>query len=257
MNKIVVVMLAGMLVMCTLNATGGSIVLQPGAQQVAVGSTARLSVSASDIQNVHGYSVIVTYDPALLRYSKAAKESFLTGQTLFFVTNDSINGSLRIDEAILGSGTQSGSGALAQVEFVPRQEGQVSLEITGADVRDAQNQTITVTTAGAVLTVEGATEVGDEGTSCLRYMLGQNYPNPFNPITEIPYELSTGGHVSIIVVNALGEEVASLMNAYQSAGAHTVTWHAASQKRPLASGLYFCVLRSRDFRAITKMVLTK
>jgi len=257
MTTNVVVMLVGMLALCTPIALGASIALQPGDQQVAVGSTARLSVSATDVQNVHGYSVIVKYDPALLRYSKASKESFLTGQTLFFVTNDSVNGTLRIDEAILGSGTRSGTGTLAQVEFVPRQEGQVFLDITGADVRDGQNQNISVTTAGAVLTVEGAADIGDEETSCLRYRLGQNYPNPFNPSTEIPYELAAGGHVSIVVVNALGEQVASLVDAFQSAGAHTVTWHAVSQTSPLSSGLYFCVLRSRDFRSITKMVLAK
>ncbi len=87
-----------------------------------------------------------------------------------------------------------------------------------------------------------------------RYALHQNYPNPFNPSTTIAFDLKKDGKVTLAVYNALGEQVATLVNGKKmKAGSHTVTWEASH----LSTGIYFCKISVNDFHAIQKMLLVK
>jgi hypothetical protein len=71
-----------------------------------------------------------------------------------------------------------------------------------------------------------------------RFELFQNYPNPFNPKTEISYQTSEAGRVTLKVYNVVGQEVATLVDTDQPAGAHRVEWNAGT----FASGVYLCRL---------------
>ncbi len=71
--------------------------------------------------------------------------------------------------------------------------------------------------------------------------LHPNYPNPFNASTEIPYTLSRSGLASLVIYNALGQRIETLVNEVQRAGSYTVSWRLGSA-RPLSSGVYFCRL---------------
>ncbi|MBL0175616.1 MAG: hypothetical protein IPP94_10190 [Ignavibacteria bacterium] len=64
--------------------------------------------------------------------------------------------------------------------------------------------------------------------------LAQNHPNPFNPTTSIAYTLPADSRVVLTLVNSLGSTVRVLVDAAQSAGAHSVTLDASS----LPSGTY-------------------
>jgi hypothetical protein len=75
-----------------------------------------------------------------------------------------------------------------------------------------------------------------------RFELFQNYPNPFNPKTEISYQTSEPGRVTLKVYNVLGQEVATLVDADQPAGAHRVEWNAGT----FASGVYMYRLSAGD-----------
>ncbi|MBN8707563.1 MAG: LamG domain-containing protein, partial [Bacteroidetes bacterium] len=50
-----------------------------------------------------------------------------------------------------------------------------------------------------------------EGTPVL-FELGENYPNPFNPSTKISYSVPMTGTVALLVYDALGREVETLVN---------------------------------------------
>ncbi len=71
----------------------------------------------------------------------------------------------------------------------------------------------------------------------------QNYPNPFNPSTTIRFGLPERSRVRLIVYNALGEQVAQLIDGDREAGYHAVSFNAAG----LASGVYFYRITAGTF----------
>jgi hypothetical protein len=83
--------------------------------------------------------------------------------------------------------------------------------------------------------------------------LNQNYPNPFNPSTTIRYTLPLAGNVTLKVYNALGQEIATLVNGHQKAQNYEVTFDASN----LASGIYIYKLQTANFSQSKKMVLLK
>ena len=85
------------------------------------------------------------------------------------------------------------------------------------------------------------------------YALEQNYPNPFNPVTTIGYVLKDKSNAKLILLNAIGEEVAVLVNEEQDKGFHTVDFNAAN----LPSGVYFYQLKAGEFISVKKMLLLK
>jgi hypothetical protein len=96
-----------------------------------------------------------------------------------------------------------------------------------------------------------------------RFALLPNYPNPFNPGTWIPYELARQEHITIEIHNAAGQLIRSLDFGPRAAGSYTSRDTAAywdgtdNSAQEVATGVYFCILKAGDFRAIRKMILLK
>lgn len=84
-------------------------------------------------------------------------------------------------------------------------------------------------------------------------VLDQNYPNPFNPATTISYSVTRASHVSLTVYNILGQEVAKLVDSYQSAGSYTVPFDASG----LPSGVYLYRLHTDQATETRKMLILK
>ena len=85
------------------------------------------------------------------------------------------------------------------------------------------------------------------------YALEQNYPNPFNPATTIGYVLKDKSNAKLTLLNAIGEEVAVLVNEEQDKGFHKVDFSASN----LPSGVYFYRLQAGDYTSVKKMILLK
>jgi len=94
-----------------------------------------------------------------------------------------------------------------------------------------------------------------ESLSPVQYSLAQNYPNPFNPATTIKFSLPENSNVSLRVFNALGEEVANLINKEMEAGYHQVNFNTGAYG--LSSGIYFYRIESGSFVSVRKMILMK
>ena len=91
-----------------------------------------------------------------------------------------------------------------------------------------------------------------------KYSLSQNYPNPFNPTTKIDFSLPRSDDVTVTIYNLMGQQIKVLMNSNLEYGYHTATWNGLDQLgRPVASGVYFSELRTRNFRKTKKMLLLK
>jgi hypothetical protein len=86
-----------------------------------------------------------------------------------------------------------------------------------------------------------------------KYSLMQNYPNPFNPTTNIKYQIAGNSFVSLIVIDALGREVATLVNENQSAGTYEATFNASQY----SSGVYYYKLTAGGFTETKKMLIVK
>ncbi|MFA6438388.1 MAG: T9SS type A sorting domain-containing protein [Bacteriovoracaceae bacterium] len=83
--------------------------------------------------------------------------------------------------------------------------------------------------------------------------LEQNFPNPFNPATNINYELSAAGQVSLKVYDAVGKEITTLVNEVKGEGSYSVKFDASK----LSSGIYFAKLQSRNKIQLKKMIILK
>lgn len=94
------------------------------------------------------------------------------------------------------------------------------------------------------------------------FALLQNYPNPFNPKTIIHYSIVNlespasqqgGSIVNLIVYDALGREVATLVNEKKSPGNYSVQFDGSN----LPSGIYFYRIVTDGFTETKKMNLIK
>lgn len=85
------------------------------------------------------------------------------------------------------------------------------------------------------------------------FLLQQNYPNPFNPTTVINYQIPITSFVSLIVYDALGREVATLVNEQKDANIYSIQWNASQ----FANGIYFYTMRSGSFVQTKKLLLVR
>ncbi len=107
------------------------------------------------------------------------------------------------------------------------------------------------------------------------FSLSQNYPNPFNPTTTILYSVGTDAHpsqnnmhgrafpkesfvnvptlVTLKIYDALGREIATLVNENKEPGNYSVQWDA----KKYSSGIYFYKLQSGEKFLIKKMTVVK
>ncbi len=92
------------------------------------------------------------------------------------------------------------------------------------------------------------------------FVLEDAYPTPFNPATTIRYRLPVRSQVSLRVFDALGQIVATVVDATEEAGYKSASWNGAN----FASGVYFYRLeaisatdRDRAFAQTKTMVLVK
>jgi hypothetical protein len=98
-----------------------------------------------------------------------------------------------------------------------------------------------------------------------QFKLNQNYPNPFNPTTKIKYtipylETSLMKFVQLKVYDVLGNEIATLVDEYKTAGSYEVEFNTSdlpAGRQGFSSGVYFYLLRAGSLVATKKMILMK
>jgi len=84
------------------------------------------------------------------------------------------------------------------------------------------------------------------------------YPNPFNPSTTISYDLPNDAFVSIVIYDAIGQEIRRLVSEQTSAGRYRVQWDALDgQGRAVGSGVYIAKVEAGSFSSSQKMLLLK
>jgi hypothetical protein len=100
----------------------------------------------------------------------------------------------------------------------------------------------------------GGTGVAQTGNGIpSTFALDQNYPNPFNPTTQISYSIPKESNVTLKVFNLMGQEVATLVSGFQSAGTYAVPFHASH----LSSGVYLYRVQAGTSFDVKRMLLVK
>jgi Cu/Zn superoxide dismutase len=97
-----------------------------------------------------------------------------------------------------------------------------------------------------------ASSVGDPALGTLS-LLTQNFPNPFASETVIAYRTVNDGNVSLKIYDVQGREVARVVDDYQTAGTHAVSFDAER----LASGVYFYQLQAGAVTETRKMLIDR
>ena len=102
-----------------------------------------------------------------------------------------------------------------------------------------------------------------------QFSLSQNYPNPFNPVTKIRFSIpnavilsgAKNPDIKLVIYDALGSEIQTLVNQSLSPGTYEVDWDASAYP----SGVYYYMIKAGDpstssgqvFKETKKMVLMK
>jgi hypothetical protein len=96
------------------------------------------------------------------------------------------------------------------------------------------------------------TAIGDR-PEAESFELSQNFPNPFNPSTTVSFAVPRESHVSIVLTDALGRQVATIADESYLPGSHQVVFNA----HDLPSGTYLFTMRSGAFVQTRSMTLVK
>ncbi|RJP76703.1 MAG: VWA domain-containing protein [Candidatus Zixiibacteriota bacterium] len=83
--------------------------------------------------------------------------------------------------------------------------------------------------------------------------LRRAFPNPFNATTSLQFYLPEADHVTLIIYNVQGREVARLADGWLPAGTHETWWDAQA----VSSGVYLCRLITRRGAVTTPLNLVK
>ncbi len=90
------------------------------------------------------------------------------------------------------------------------------------------------------------------------FKLNQNHPNPFNPETKVAFDVPTPSYVKIVVMNILGQEVATLVDESKAAGSYEAVWRGTDNSgNRVSSGIYLCIMKAGDYSSSIKMALMK
>ena len=126
--------------------TAGILYLEPANLALTPSQDFTVELKVTSITNLKGYSVTLSYDPALLSLQEVVEGPFLSekGKTFFYTKED--ESTILIDCALLGYELSvSGEGTLATLSFTCLKAGSTSITFKLAKTRDTNNKGIITT----------------------------------------------------------------------------------------------------------------
>jgi len=134
--------------------TAGVIYLEPANLKISPSKNFTVELKTASITDLKGYSITLSYDPALIRLNEVTEGPFFSseGETFFYRDIDNQQGSVLIDCAILGHDLSvSGEGTLAALSFICLKSGVTSITFGFTDTRDTYDKEIIATKSNAKL----------------------------------------------------------------------------------------------------------
>ena len=154
------------------------------------------------------------------------------------------------------------SGPVPHTTITPRGSSHESVIVANG----SGNYTVTVTAqvrsiCGEIYTASASIQADPvTGTTApaIQTSLGTARPNPFNPDVTIEYSLARDAHVSLIVYDAAGRRVRTLVDGHRKRDRYQAQWNGRDDRgNVVTSGVYFCRMTSGTFQSTRKLVLLK
>lgn len=82
-------------------------------------------------------------------------------------------------------------------------------------------------------------------------ILYQNYPNPYKSETTIKYRLQKGNNIELVIYNAIGNKIKTIIDTYQESGTHEININ----RNNLQNGVYYYRIQVRNTSITKKMIV--
>jgi hypothetical protein len=183
-----------------------------------------------------------------LSYESSSSEAYFTERT---------QGSWQVPYVLVGWHEPPDSFMVKDFSFVLDSEGKGHAAFSGFDMSKGppfENDSVEI----YFFSPSSSSVDSTQNSIVPNFCLFQNYPNPFNTYTTITYQIERKGDVSLNIYDILGRKVIELINRPQETGYRRINWDGRNnQGKEVASGIYFCVLKSGGATDIRKMLLIK
>ena len=203
----------------------------------------------TDVPDFAGYRI---YRQKLSRV--APWEVIAEGPAEWFLERPAITDSLPAGRYLIDGGVVPGEEAFYCV--VAYDDGTQNWEKQGRSIESVRWWTWSgFYNIGVTALTTGGTSVEGRASS---FALDQNAPNPFNPTTSISFSVPAAGEASLIVYNAAGQVVRTLVDGNIAAGTHQISWDGTDNMgRNVASGVYVYRLVNDGRQLVRRMTLVR
>jgi len=147
----------------SINVTGPttSLFVSPVSQIVNSAGTVSIQILVNNVSNLHSASVTIGFDSTILRYSSISNGTFLQsnsmGYSVFmyktFYPNSASPNQVKVDQAILGNASVTGSGLLFTLNFTTNHSGQTPISIIDFVLLDLNSNVISASPFSGSVTV--------------------------------------------------------------------------------------------------------
>ena len=211
----------------------------------------RARISVENIEPFRAVLLAMSTDNPVLEFSSWHQDAAFSGETI--CTEVVRSEGKRVFLGVLGSKNSPNSMQLGEMVF--RVNSDEDLDLTGDDLEIVIADVLT--TGGNSLAMSSPANRTFR-PSAPTNSLAQNYPNPFNPSTTIAFSIAKASNVELAVYDVGGRRVRTLIDGPKAADHYRVEWDGLNDAGTrVASGIYFCRLRSDSFGATKKMILIK
>jgi hypothetical protein len=213
---------------------------------IAGGSiTVPLKIDQTNV--VAGGDIVIAYDSSVLRAVDVSSNS-----STLMASNVANPGIIKISFA---DSTGTVTNTLAEIKFDVISDNTSPLTLQSVELYESNSMPLKLRKIDGLF--------GSWAMPAKNNALLQNYPNPFNPETWIPFQLKQDSEVTIKIYKATGELVRELDLGNKYAGIYvskdrSAYWDGKDKfGTPVASGIYFYSIKTKDFSAVKKLTILK
>jgi len=226
---------------------GGTINIKLDEVYGVAGESITVPLKVDQSNAVAGGDVLIAYDSSVLKAVEVSSDP-----NILMVSNIASPGIIRVSFA---SSTGTVGSKLAEIKFDVISDDTSLLTLQNVEFYESNSLPLKLRKVDGLF--------GSWAMPAKNDALLQNYPNPFNPETWIPFQLKQDSEVIVRIYLSTGELVRELDLGHKSAGMYISQNRAAYWDgkdkfgTPVASGIYFYSVKTKDFSAVRKLTILK